>query len=120
MVGRSVLERTQIVSIFQQEFSRKMNFELPKKAIETPVLEYGKMKSFDLVKKIKSNKYDYVIAGQRPHSTASKGINSSLLGIKLKYNCKAHVTDYLEAPLNRASLSIIAEIVSDDWQSKNV
>jgi hypothetical protein len=41
-----------------------MSLELSKKAIETPILEYGKMKSFDLVKKMKSNKYDYIIAGQ--------------------------------------------------------
>jgi len=64
VVGHSVLDKIQIVSIFRQEFSRKMSLELSKKAIETPILEYGKMKSFDLVKKMKSNKYDYIIAGQ--------------------------------------------------------
>lgn len=118
-VGNSVLTRNEIVSIFQEEFSRKLGLDLPKKSIETPVLDYRKMKSFDLLKKLKSNRYDYVIVGQRPHSTANKGIKTSLLAFKMSHNLKAVVTDWFQTPLNRAFITEMAKNCCKHWALAN-
>lgn len=117
-VGESTLNRDQIFTIFNNAFSKQFGKSLPKKSLEMPVLEYKKMKSFDLVKKIRADRFDYIICGPKPHSTASKGINISLLNLKQKLNLRAIINDYNKDPLTKNALEELAETISRDYKQK--
>ena len=115
-VGESKLDRNEIFQIFNDAFHRQFGYDIPKKALDTPVLQYTKMKTFDLIKRIKSDRYDLIIAGPRPHSTANKGINLSLYNLKKRMGLKAITSDNTKDPLHRNGLEEIANTFAIEYK----
>lgn len=120
IIGHSLLNQSQIFEIFNNAFYKTFDLKLTKKTIDIPIIDYKKMKNFDLVKKIKSNRYDYIISGPRPHSTANKGINISLLGLKIKFQLKSIISENFKTPLNKNLLEELAQIVSSNWKNEKL
>ena len=118
-VGQSTLNRNEIFDIFNDAFYKRFGQNIPKKSIDMPILEFKKMKTFDFRKRIKSDRYHYIISGPRPHSTANKGININLFQLKQHLNLKAITYDSIKETLNRNLLEGLAETISINYKENH-
>lgn len=116
--GESKLKYLEIREIFSEAFNAKFGEELNKKAVEARFLSYEEVKNSNVVKRIESGKYDYILAGPHDHSVKGKNIKIDFKNFCKQRNINSHVTESKSDPLNFEGLRQYANWLMDDWDKQ--
>ena len=116
--GNCKLKFEEIFEIFNKTFFQTFGENLDKKCIEAKYLDYKSIKNSDINKKIKQDKYDYIIVGQHDHSTKGKNSNHSYTRFIKDNNLKAIVNEDYDNPINKEKLTELSINIVSDWESQ--
>lgn len=116
--GNCKLKFEEIFEIFNKTFFQTFGENLDKKCIDAKYLDYKSIKNSDVNKKIKQDKYDYIIVGQHDHSTRGKNSNHSYTRFIKDNNLKAIVNEDYDNPINKEKLTELAINIISHWESQ--
>ena len=116
--GDSKLNYSEIREIFSKAFNAKFGEELNKKAVEARFLTYEEVKNSNVVKKIESGKYDYILVGPHDHSVKRKNIKMDFKTFCKQRNINSHVTESKSNTLNQEGIEQYANWLMDDWDKQ--
>jgi hypothetical protein len=119
IAGSSKITAQVIIDIFNDSFSKVFDMDLPKNAITIGALEYEKLKNLKLVDKIKSDKYDFILLGPRPHSIKGKAINMSGNELKKAYSLKAMIYDDAKNDFSQELILTLSKSFAELWKKKS-
>lgn len=116
--GNSKLTSKKIYEIFNEIFFKTFGEDLDKKCLEANLLDYKKIKNSNINRKIKQDKYDYIIAGQHDHSTKGKNSKHSYVRFAKDNNLKAIVSEQYDSPFNTELLTELANTTIKNWEEQ--
>ncbi|GEM_PF-5644560 len=116
--GESNLNSTEIYEIFNEIFFQTFGEDLSKKCLEADLLDYRSIKNSNINKKIKQDKYDYIIVGQHDHSTKGKNSKQSYVNFIKENGLKAMVSEDYNNKLNESKLKELAKYIINDWEQQ--
>lgn len=116
--GESKVGANEIFEIFNNKFVEVFKEELNRKCVEAILLSYKDVKNSNINAKIKSDKYDYIIVGPHDHSSKGKSAKQSYLTFVKENKLRAIVNQQNDNPLNKETLSELAEYFINHWESQ--
>lgn len=114
--GESNLTSSEIYEIFNEVFFQTFGEDLSKKCLEADLLDYRSIKNSNINKKIKQDKYDYIVVGQHDHSTKGKNSKQSYINFVKENKLKAIVSEDYNSKLNKEKLSELAKNIINHWK----
>lgn len=116
--GNTKINSTEIYEIFNELFFNTFGENLDKKCVEAKLLDYKSIKNSNINKKIKRDKYDYIIVGQHDHSTKGKNSKHSYQTFINNNNLKALVSEDYDNPLNKEKITELGISIIRNWEEK--
>lgn len=116
--GKCQLNSDEIFEIFNRQFFQIFGENIEKKCVEANLLDYDSIKNSNINKKIKQDKYDYIIVGQQPHSTKAKNSKHSYQKFIKDNGLKAIINEDYDNVLNKEKLTELAKTIIVDWENQ--
>ena len=118
ILGKSMIQKNEIMECFQQAFFKNFDLDLPVNCLDIPTLNYDEVKNINIAKKLKPNKFDYIIFGPRPHSLKGVDLKKGIPTLKKDWNLKAIIRDEPDKALSKSLISELSISIANDWKHR--